>query len=149
MKSAIAGTLLACCAALSASGQADIDSPARSKVTALEQVWARALSNGDLKALDALSDPGIIFVDSDGTLMNKSEVLSYAKSPHPVRVIGSITKVQAFDDTVVVNGTYHWKELKNGRPEEQEEEFTHTWLYKDSNWVCIVAQATPILGPTK
>jgi hypothetical protein len=153
MKSAIvwaifAATLVASFAALGVSGQANLEAAtARSKITTLEQVWARALASGDLKALDALSDPNLIFIDSDGSLLTKPELLSYAKSAHPQRVISGFTKIQVFDDTAVVNGSYQSKELRNQRSQVQQGVFTDTWLYKDSNWVCIAAQITPILAP--
>ena len=136
---------LICGVAICAWGQADADEAARSKLTALEQAWVRAFSNGDVRALDTLSDAGLIYVDSDGGLMSKADLLIYSRMPHPQRLIVAFTKVQVFDDTAVVNGTYRSKEFKNGRTVVQNGQFTDTWLYRDSAWICIVAQQTPVL----
>lgn len=149
MKWIIVGAIFFSCSALRVSAQEDIESAARSKVTTLEQVWGRALTSGDLKALETLADPELIYVDTDGQLMTKTEVLSYAKSGHLSRIITRVTKVQVFDDLAVVNGTYASKEIKAGRVLTREGQFTDTWYYRDSNWVCIAAQATPELGSTK
>ena len=149
MQSTVAWILLSCCAVLNASAQADVESAARSKVASLEQLWARALTAGDLKALDALADPDLIYIDADGRLMTKTEVLSYARSAHPERLIKDLTKVQAFDDIVVVNGTYQSKEMENGRVLTRKGQFTDTWRYRNSNWACIAAQSTPEIGTAK
>lgn len=150
MKWVIVWALLACLlGATRTEAQTDTDGTARSKVTALEQIWVRALTTGDLQALDDLLDSAVIYVGPDGSLMTKAELLLYAKSTHPQRTIRSLTKIQVFDDTVVVNGTYESKESKNGKLLVREGQFTDTWFYKDSSWVCIVAQATPVLEPAK
>lgn len=122
----------------------DIDS-ARAKILALENVWNRAESAGDLKALGALFDNDLTYVEYDGTLFSKAEVLSRDKSKHLQQVVTQMTKVQFFDDTAIVNGIYRAKEFKKGRLIYEEGRFTDTWVYKDSNWICIAAQATPIV----
>jgi hypothetical protein len=122
----------------------DIDS-ARAKVLALENVWNRAESAGDLKALGDLFDNNLTYVEYDGTLYSKAEVLTRSKSNHLQQVITQMTKVQFFDDTAIVNGLYHARESKNGKLIFQQGRFTDTWVYKDSNWICIAAQATPIV----
>jgi hypothetical protein len=147
MRLSIAWAFFSCSVVLSALGQADVQATARSKITTLEQVWVRALAAGDLKSLEVLADPEMIYVDADGSLMTKGEVLSYAKSAHPQRVIKEFTKVQVFDDIVVVNGTYQSKEMKNSRAVVREGQFTDAWHYRDSIWVCIAAQITPTLTP--
>jgi hypothetical protein len=145
MRAANIWVAVICGVATCAWGQADADPTVRSKLTTLEQIWGRALSNGDVKALDALSDPSLVYVDSDGSLLSKADLLIYSKTPHPQRSIVTFTKVQVFDDTAVINGTYRSKESKNGRTVVQEGQFTDTWLYRDSAWVCIAAQQTPVL----
>jgi hypothetical protein len=129
--------------------KANTEGTAASKITALEQVWVRALTSGDLQALDDLADSGLSYVGPDGSVMTKAELLLYAKSTHPQRVIKAFTKVQVFDDTAVANGTYESKEYQNGKVLLRKGQFTDTWFRKDAGWVCIAAQQTPILGPSK
>jgi hypothetical protein len=115
------------------------------KILALERAWNLAESAGDLKALDALFDNELIYVDVDGSLMNKTQFLAHMKSTHPQQVITELMTVQVFDDTAIVNGSYRSNELKNGKPIVRRGRFTDTWVYKNFTWVCITAQATPIL----
>jgi hypothetical protein len=118
---------------------------ARAKILVLENVWNRAEAAGDLKALDALFDTELTYIDSQGALLSKAEFLSYAKSTRLEQIATELIKVQLFDDTAIVNGTYRAKEFKNGKTVVQQGRFTDTWVYKDSNWICIAVQATPIL----
>jgi hypothetical protein len=118
---------------------------ARAKIRGLENVWNRAEASGDLKALDTLFDPELTYIDSDGALLSKAEFLSHAKSAHLEQISIELIKVQLFDDTAIVNGTYRAREFKNGKSVLQQGRFTDTWVYKGSNWICIAAQATPIL----
>lgn len=115
------------------------------KILALERAWNLAESAGDLKALDALFDNELIYVDVDGSLINKTQLLVRVKLAHPQQVVTEMMTVQVFDDTAIVNGTYRSNELKNGRPIVRRGRFTDTWMYKNFTWVCIAAQATPIL----
>jgi ketosteroid isomerase-like protein len=115
------------------------------KIIALEHAWNLAESAGDLKALDALFDNELIYVDVDGSLMNKTQLMAHIKSVHPQQVTTELMTVQVFDDTAIVNGSYRSNELKNGKPIVRRGRFTDTWVYKNFTWVCITAQATPIL----
>ena len=115
------------------------------KISALERVRNRAEASGDLKALDALLDSELIYIDSDGSLMTKPDFLSKVKSAPPQRTIIVLTKVQVFEDTAIVNGTYQSKEFRNGKPLFRQGQFTDTWIYKGSAWVCIAAQNTLVL----
>jgi hypothetical protein len=115
------------------------------KLLALEHAWDLAISTGDEKALDALLDNELIFVDSDGSLMNKTQLLERIKSSRPEQFLTESMTVQVFDDTAIVNGIYRTSELKNGKPAIRRAHFTNTWMYKNFTWVCITSQATPIL----
>lgn len=119
------------------------DEGARTKILALEHIWEQAQSLGDIKAVDALLDPELIYIGSDGALMGKAEVLSLVKS-RPITAITEVEKVMVFDDTAIVNGTYRLKEMANGRTLMRQYRFTETWIYGNSTWVCITVQSTPV-----
>lgn len=121
------------------------EASSQTKILALEHVWNQAEALGDLKALDALFDDRLIYIDYDGRLLTKQEFISQVKSSHLLQVVTDLEKVQVFGDTAIVNGTYRANEFKNGKPLALRGRFTDTWLYRDSTWVCIAAQATPIL----
>jgi len=117
------------------------------KIPALERVWNQAEMLGDLKALDALLDPDLIYIDADGVAMSKAEFLARARSGPLHRTITELTKVQVFEDTAIVNGMYLSKQFKGGRSVVRQGRFTDTWIHKGPTWVCIAAQVTPILHP--
>jgi ketosteroid isomerase-like protein len=117
----------------------------RSKILALEQAWNQAEALNDLMALDALFDNGLVYVDFDGTLMTKAEFLAHAKVAHVQQVITQSMSVQVFGETAIVTGIYLAKEFKDGKAIQHRGRFVDTWVYRNQTWVCIAAQATPIL----
>jgi ketosteroid isomerase-like protein len=121
------------------------DQNVSARILALERAWNLAESAGDTKSLVALFDDELIYVDVDGSLLNKTQFLAHIKSAHPEQIVTESMNVQVFDDTAIVNGTYRTNELKNGKSIVRRGRFTDTWIYKNSTWVCITAQATPIL----
>ncbi len=126
---------------LSAQGN---ENAARAKVLALEHVRNLAETSADLKALDSLFDHDLIYIDADGSLLTKTEVLAQVKSVPIQQFVTEQMTVQVFDDTAVVNGTYRTSEFRNGKLIVFRGRFTDIWMYKDSNWICIAAQETPI-----
>jgi hypothetical protein len=117
----------------------------RSKVLALEHAWNQAEAFSDMKAMDAILDNALVYVDFDGTLMNKAEFLSHVKSTHLEQVITQSMNVQIFGETAIVTGTYMVKAFRAGKPILQRGRFVDAWVRKDQTWVCVSAQATPIL----
>jgi len=120
-------------------------SAARTKILALEHAWNQAEAFKDLKALDALFDNDMVYVDFDGTLMTKAAFLARVKSTHLEQVVTESMTVQVFNTTAIVSGTYRSNEFKNGKRIQRRGRFVDTWVYKDSMWICVAAQATPIL----
>jgi ketosteroid isomerase-like protein len=126
-------------------GQGADDAAVKSKITALEHAWNQAEAFKDLSALNALFDNRMTYVDFDGTLMTKAEFLSHVKSAHLQQVITQSMTVEIFGDTAIATGTYLAKEFKDGRPIAHSGRFVDTWVREDQTWVCISAQATPLL----
>jgi hypothetical protein len=124
----------------------DLDtSAAQSKVIALEHAWNQAEAFNDLRALDSLFDNALVYVDYDGTMMNKAEFLSHAKSAHLQQVVTQSMSVHVFDNAAVVTGTYRATEIKHGKPVVHRGRFIDTWVYRDSKWACVAVQSTPLL----
>jgi hypothetical protein len=134
-----------CISTMAACAQ-DTSDPIRTKILALQHAWNQAETFQDMKALDALLDNDLIYLDCDGNLLTKSDVLARVKARQVQRVVTDSMTVQVFDDTAIVTGTYRSNELRNGRIVVHTERFTNAWMYKGSMWVCIVAQATQILN---
>jgi len=117
----------------------------RTKILALEHAWNQAEAFNDLKALDSIFDNRLIYIDSDGTLMTKAEFLSHVKSSHLQQVITESMTVEVFGDTAIVTGTYLAKEFKGGRNIQHRGRFLDAWVRRDEGWVCVAAEATPML----
>lgn len=115
----------------------------RSKILALEHAWNQAEAFKDLKALDAILDNAIVYVDSDGTLMTKPEFLAHVKSAHLQQVVTQSMSVQFFGQAAIVTGTYQSSEFQNGRSLVRRGRFVDAWVLKGSTWVCVAAEATP------
>ncbi len=109
-------------------GQAADEEQVRSKIMALEHAWNQAEAFQDLRALDGLFDSGLLYVDSDGTLMTKAEFMAHVKSAHLQQVITQSMRVQVFGDTAIATGTYLAKEFENGRPVVRRGRFVDAWV---------------------
>jgi hypothetical protein len=143
--SGLIGILCASTVAATLCAQDNGENSTRTKILALQHAWSQAEFFRDLKALDALLANDLIYLDCDGSLLTKAEVLARVKSQQLQKAVTDSMTVQVFDDTAVVTGTYRSKELRNGEIVVHAERFTNVWMYKGSMWVCVVAQVTQIL----
>lgn len=121
-----------------------MDEAARTKILALEHAWNRAEELHDVVSLGALFDNAMVYVDSDGTLMTKGEFLSRVKSARVQKVVTLSMSVQLFGNTAVATGIYEAHVLKNGKLDLERGRFVDTWVLRESTWVCIAAESTPI-----
>ena len=139
------GFALLFAASWSAVAQDQSDSAARrSKVLAFESAWGMAEKNKDAKALDALLDDSLSYVDYDGSLKTKSDFLAEVKAPSDNRqqeVVES-TSARVFGDTAIVIGVYRVKGIDKGKPYQRRGRFTDTWVYRKGLWVCVASQYT-------
>jgi len=127
--------LLVCSALLLAIGQNSGDSGARSTLLALEHAWDQALERRDVKALAAIFDNSLVYVDFDGKLLTI-----------PMdQIVAEQMSVQMFGDTAIVVGTYRVKGVENGKPYLRRGRFTDTWIFTAGHWMCVASEATPIL----
>jgi hypothetical protein len=117
----------------------------RSRIIALENVWNQAETTRDVRALDSLFDNELVYVNPDGTLLSKSEVLAHVKSDPIHTVVTESMSVQVFGSTAIATGTYVSRDSHGGKPVVDRGRFIDTWILKNNAWVCIAAQATPII----
>jgi ketosteroid isomerase-like protein len=119
-----------------------------SKVLALENVWNRAEEKGDIAALDLIFDVSMIYIDEDGNRLTKAQFLNQMAKEAGTTLQWLVTptmSVHMYGDTAVVVGSYHVKGVKRGKPYQRDGRFIDTWAFKKGAWVCVAAQATPIL----
>ncbi len=88
----------------------------------------------------------MVYVDYDGTLMNKAEYLSSVQSPalRPQRVVNKSASVRLYGAAAVVTGVYRENGEKNGKPYVLRERFTDTWVRHGESWMCVSSDSTLI-----
>lgn len=128
----------------SGQSQDTVDEDAKAKVMALEVLWGQAAQIRDIKALETLFDDSLTYVDLDGRLMNKAQVLAYTKAVAPVEIVVQSTAARAHGDTVIVTGILRLKGVDRGKPYLQHARFVDTWIHKDGHWLCVASMSTPI-----
>jgi len=135
------------CASVFARGQDIGDSAARSNILALEYAWDQAQERGDIKALSAIFDNSLTFVDYDGKILTKTEYLARVRSDssHLQQIVTESMSVQVMGNIAIVVGTYRAKGVENGKAYLRRRRFIDTWLLMGGKWICVAAEATPIL----
>jgi ketosteroid isomerase-like protein len=117
------------------------------KVLALEHAWNQAEQRKDAKALGAMFDSDLIYVDYDGSLRSKAEFLAQVKSEasQPTQELTESMMARAYGATVVVTGVYMAKGTEKGKAYVRRGRFVDTWAMRNGSWLCISSQSTPIL----
>jgi ketosteroid isomerase-like protein len=132
-------------------GQAQDDSVSavRSRIIALEKAWNQAYKAGDTRALDSILDNEIVLINDDGSVQTKAEFLASVKTTQnnsqEQQVSPESMSVHVFGNTAISTGVFRAKGVEDGKSYVRRERFVDTWLFKDSKWVCVASNATPIL----
>ena len=136
-------TLLILLAATAASQQGN---PEQSKILALENAWNLAEQRKDVRALDQLLASNLIYIDYDGSFMDKQQFLASVKAPslHPEQIVNESTTVHMYGSTAVVTGIYREKGVEKGRAYLRRGRFIDTWIYQNGLWQCVASQSTLI-----
>ena len=138
---------LVCSGALIVAAQNGADEGAVTKVLALEHAWNQAEQRKDAKAMDALFDNALVYVDYDGSFQTKAEFLARVKSStsQPQQETTESMTAHMFGGTVIVTGIYVTKGVEKGKPYVRRGRFVDTWTLRNGSWLCVASQATPIL----
>jgi len=137
---------LVCAATVEPFAQETSDAAAVSKILALESVWDRAVETGDTRALDAIFDNFLVYVEHDGRVMGKAEYLAGVKrgDENPLQVSTEGMRAHIWGTTAIVTGIYRERGVRDGKPYDRRGRFIDTWIFKNGTWVCVAAQATPM-----
>jgi ketosteroid isomerase-like protein len=116
----------------------------QTKILALENAWNRAEEHKDIPALESLLDSTLVYVDYDGTIMDKAQFIASVQAPalHPEQIVNESMTAHVYGDSAVVTGVYREKGVKGGKPYLRRGRFTDTWVYRDQTWVCVSSQST-------
>ncbi len=128
--------------------QSDQKAPAQSdeegRILALETAWNHAEQHKDAAALDQLLAPTLIYVDYDGSMMNKVQFLASVKaeSLEPDQITNETMTAHMYPGAAVVTGIYREKGTLKGKPYLRRGRFTDTWIYLNGTWQCVASQST-------
>lgn len=128
-----------------AAGQAPAQlDPEQTKILALENAWNQAEEHKDIKALDSLLDASLVYVDYDGSIMDKAQFMASIKAPslHPEQIVNESMTAHVYGDSAVVTGVYREKGEKSGKPYLRHGRFTDTWEFQRGTWTCVASQST-------
>ncbi len=121
--------------------------PEQTRIIALENAWNQAEEHKDAAALDALLADSLVYVDYDGSYMNKAEFMSAIKAPslHPEQIVNEAMTAHVYGDSAVVTGIYHEKGISAGKPYLRRGRFTDTWVKVNGTWQCVASQSTLVM----
>ena len=115
-------------------------------ILVLENAWNKAEMNKDAQALDELLAGSLVYVDYDGSLMNKDQFVASVKNStvQSLQLVNDHVQVQMYGDSAVVNGEYHEKGVEKGRNYARNGRFVDTWVKVSGTWQCVASQSTLI-----
>lgn len=124
----------------------DVDAE-QTRILALENAWNQAEEHKDVKALDGLLDPTLVYIDYDGSIMTKAQFMASVQAPelHPQQIVNETMAAHVYGNSAVVTGIYREKGMQNGKPYLRRGRFTDTWVYQNGMWTCVASQSTLIL----
>jgi ketosteroid isomerase-like protein len=137
--------LAAICVSVAAQSTADVEAE-RTRILALENAWNLAEEHKDVKALDGLLARTMVYIDYDGSFMDKAQFIASVKAPslHPEQIVNESMTAHVYGDSAIVTGIYREKGVAAGKPYLRRGRFTDTWVYQNSTWVCVASQSTLI-----
>lgn len=116
------------------------------RILALETAWNRAEEQKDAKALDSLLASTMLYIDYDGSLMNKEQFLASVKAPSlsPEQIVNESMAAEMYGTTAIVTGVYREKGKAGGKAYLRRGRFIDTWINQNGTWRCVASQSTLI-----
>jgi Domain of unknown function (DUF4440) len=115
-------------------------------LVALERMWNQAQMTQDSRALRTLIADEFINTEWDGQVSDKDTFLAEIAKPRFTTERMSIqdVKVNLYDNTAVVTGTYHTNGSYRGKPYYHLGRFTDTWVLDHGKWQCVASHTSLI-----
>ena len=112
----------------------------------LERAWNQAEAANDPAAITSLFEETLVYVDYDGSLMNKTDYLRSVGSPaaEPDHLYDEGMKAFIYGATGIVSGIYRETGATKGKPYTRRARFTDSWVKRNGQWKCVASQSTLI-----
>jgi len=116
------------------------------QIIQLERAWNQAEMGRDARAMASLVDDTLVYVDYDGTIMNRTEYLRSVATPasNPDHIYDEGMKVHVYNNAGVASGIYRETGISKGKPYTRRARFTDTWIKQNGQWKCVASQSTLI-----
>jgi ketosteroid isomerase-like protein len=146
MRAIVAGVLLLVLSSIVFAQHGSNTDAEQTRILALENAWNRAEEHKDVKALDGLLADNLVYIDYDGSFMDKAQFMASVKAPslHPEQIVNESMTAHIYGDSAVVTGIYREKGMNKGKPYLRRGRFTDTWVNQNGTWVCVASQSTLI-----
>ncbi len=140
------GFLALSCAALLLAQDSSKRNGEEGRLLALESAWNHAELSKDATALNQLLCESLVYVDYDGTLLNKKEFLQSTlhNDVKQEQVNNDGMTVHVYGNAAVVTGVYRDKGIEKGKAFSRHGRFTDTWVNQNGVWQCVASQSTLI-----
>lgn len=116
----------------------------QNRILALEVAWNQAVQEKDQAALALLISPELVYIDYDGSLMNRREYVASVLSHvmHVDHIANESIRVNVYGEAAVVTAVYHERGQKKGKHYDLRERFTDTWVRQNGGWKCVASEST-------
>ena len=140
------GILVLVCAVMVVAQDAQKGNAEEGRLVALESAWNHAEQSKDAAALNQLLSESLVYVDYDGSLLNKKEFLETTlhNSVQQETINNDGMTVHVYGNAAVVTGVYRDKGIEKGKPFLRRGRFTDTWINQNGTWQCVASQSTLI-----
>jgi ketosteroid isomerase-like protein len=118
--------------------------PDEGRILSLESAWNQAEQQKDTKALNLLLAENLVYIDYDGTLMDKTQFLASVsvKPLHPSQIVNTSVKAYVYGESAVVTGLYRETGNLQGKTYIRRGRFTDVWVKVNQTWQCVASQST-------
>ena len=113
-------------------------------IAGMEQQWAAAGKMSNADAIAPLLADNFTNLNSDGTMMNKTQTLVMVKGAKWDTNEISDVKVTTFGNTAIATGAWQGKGMAEGKAVDAHEHWVDTWMKMPSGkWQCIASASAP------
>jgi ketosteroid isomerase-like protein len=115
----------------------------------LDQQWAQAIINGDMRAFDALNANEFFYNRRGGDSLSKAEYIAFLTSGD-VKVKKAAREdvsIRIYGDTAVVTGIQHVDVNLKGEDRRVDIRYLHVWVNGPGGWRLVARQATNLPAP--
>jgi ketosteroid isomerase-like protein len=124
--------------------QAQMGGGVEKAIAGMEQQWAAAGKMSNADAIAPLLADNFTNLNSDGTMMNKTQTLAMVKGAKWDTNEISDVKVTAFGNTAIATGAWQGKGMADGKAVDAHEHWVDTWMkMPGGKWQCIASASAP------